>query len=218
MIKYVIFDLDGTLLDTSRGILESVRHTLQAMELPPLSEEEALGFIGPPLRASFMRICGCGEEEARRATDLFRACYQAGALFHAEEYEGLRELCALFASRGVRMAVATNKPQRFAEALLREFALDGFFDPICGADESGSLTKAALICRCMGGMGAERAETVLVGDTDNDAKGAAEAAVSFIAVSYGFGFRQAEDLTAYPCLALADSPAQIGEIVLQSEE
>lgn len=217
MIKNVIFDLDGTLLDTSRGILESVDHTISEMGLKPISMDEALSFIGPPLRCSFTGICGCTEEEVQRATEIFRSHYQNGAVLHAQEYEGIGWLCERLDERGIRMGVATNKPQRFAEALLKEYGLIGFFDSVCGADESGRLSKADLIRRCMAGMGASREETVLVGDTDNDVVGAESAGVKFIAVTYGFGFKKASDLENIKYIGSADTPSKVFEIIMDKE-
>ena len=76
---------------------------------------------------------------------MFRKHYQAGAVLHAEVYPGIRQLCAMLRERGIGMAVATNKPQRFAEALVQHFGLSDYLSPVCGADEAGRLKKADLI-------------------------------------------------------------------------
>ena len=67
MIRNIIFDLDGTLLDTSKGIIESIKHTIHVMDLSALTEDELKSFIGPPLKKSFMNICGCSEERDQPA-------------------------------------------------------------------------------------------------------------------------------------------------------
>ena len=215
MIRNVIFDLDGTLADTSPGIIESVQHTVQTMGLPALSEAQLRAFIGPPLRHSFAEQCGCTPQEAQQAVTVFRAHYQDGAVFHAALYPGIAELCAELKASGFRMAVATNKPDRFASALVRRFGLDGLLDPVCGADEEGRLKKADLIRMCMNGMQASCEETVLIGDTENDAEGAEQAGVQFLAVTYGFGFRSAADTAAK---LAADTPLMIAEILLRKKE
>ena len=212
-IKNVIFDLDGTLLDTSRGIIESVEHTVNVMGFRALSEDELRSFIGPPLRKSFMNTCGCTEEQANEATRFFRAYYQKGAVLHAELYDGILELCQSLEKQGVKMGVATNKPERFAKALISNFGLDKYFISINGADERGSLSKTDLINLCMKGLNASVSDTALIGDTDNDALGAEQAGVSFVAVTYGFGFSKIEQCTDYPCIGTADSPMQIAEII-----
>lgn len=213
MIRNIIFDLDGTLLDTSKGIIESIKHTIHVMDLSALTEDELKSFIGPPLKKSFMNICGCSEEQAVEAVRVFRAYYQEGAVLHAEHYQGLPALCEDLKCKGIKMGVATNKPNRFAVALIHNFDLDKYCTSVFGADEKGELSKCDLINLCMKDMNAIASETVLIGDTDNDAKGAEQAGVSFIAVTYGFGFHEGDKCSEYPCVGVADSPAQIADII-----
>jgi phosphoglycolate phosphatase len=214
-IKNVIFDLDGTLLDTSKGIIESVEHTVKEMGFPVLSDEALRSFIGPPLRNSFMNTCGCTEELANDATKVFRAYYQAGAVLHAESYDGIVELCKFLKEKGVKLGVATNKPERFAVALIDNFGLTGYFTGVFGADETGSLSKTDLIKLCMKELDASETDTVLIGDTDNDAVGAKQAGVYFLAVSYGFGFRPGDNYSEHHCIGIADSPMQIADILVR---
>ena len=188
-IKNVIFDLDGTLLDTGRGIIESVEHTIGVMGLSKLSGEELRSCVGPPLKRSFMNTCGCTEETANEAVRTFRAYYQEGAVLHAEHYPGITELCSELKNRGIKLGVATNKPNRFAVALIENFGLEPYFSCVKGADEAGKLSKTDLIRSCMQEIGATESDTVLIGDTDNDAAGAEQAGIGFIAVTFGFGFR-----------------------------
>ena len=214
MIRNVIFDLDGTLLDTSPGIIESVQYTIRELGWQTLNKQQLLSFIGPPLGASFVHCCGCSPEEAQHAVTVFRKYYQEGAVFDANPYDGILQLCAAFCARGIRMAAATNKPERFAVALLHRFGLDEYIHPICGADEEGTLKKSDLIRLSMQGMQAEVPETVLIGDTENDAEGARQTGVHFLAVTYGFGFRTAEDVKDYAAIGIAETPAGIADILL----
>ena len=214
MIRTALFDLDGTILDTSKGIKESVEYTIKKMGLCKLSDNELLSFIGPPLRQSFIANCGCSEEEAKEATRLFREYYQVGAVFHAKIYNGIVEAFKRLYERDIKMGVATNKPQRFAETLLKKYELNKYFMSICGADESGSQTKADLIQTCINRIEASKVETVLIGDTTNDAVGAAQAGISFLAVTYGFGFKRSDELKDIHSIGIADSPLQIADIIL----
>ena len=212
-VKNVIFDLDGTLLDTGRGIIESAKHTIDVMGLRELSDNELRSFVGPPLKKSFMNICGCSEETANEAVHTFRAYYQDGAVLHAEPYQGMTGLCEMLICRGIKLGVATNKPNRFAVALINNFGLSPYFTCIKGADEAATLSKTDLIRLCMQEMGATESDTVLIGDTDNDAAGAEQAGIGFIAVTYGFGYETAEDCSGFPCIGTADTPMQIADVL-----
>lgn len=85
----LIWDMDGTLIDSSEGILGSVRLTVQELGLPPVPETRIREFIGPPLQHSFHRLCGLPEAEAQRATEIYREHYAAQGIRQARVYDGL---------------------------------------------------------------------------------------------------------------------------------
>lgn len=212
----VIFDLDGTLLDTSPGIVESVQYALQRLGYPALSRQELLRFIGPPLQDSFQRCCGCGRAEADALTAEFRAHYRAGALLHAEPYDGIPALCEALHRQGFLLTVATGKPQDFSERLVRHFRLHRFFTAVFGTDPEGRLKKPELILLCANAVGADASQCVMVGDTEHDAKGAQLAGVPFLAVSYGFG--DSGEMLRYPRIGAADTPRDILRILTERED
>lgn len=203
----VVFDLDGTLLDTSPGIFESVRYATNALGYRELSQDELLSFIGPPLVDSFMRCYGCSEEEARRLTAAYRVHYPKGALLNARPYDGVFELCDELRKAGACLAVATSKPQVYSERILSHFGFE--FPIIHGADLKGVLTKTDLIRLCAQDSGASA--TVMVGDTEYDAEGARQAGVPFVAVTYGFGNR--EKMLACPHIGVAEAPLDVLHII-----
>ena len=214
MIKNVIFDLDGTLLDTSEGILLSVEHTIKILGYRELTQEQKLSFIGPPVQVSLKRLYGLSDEEAQKGADIFREYYKEEALLKAEPYEGIFKLCETLKSNGVRMAVATYKREDYARKLLKAKGFDKYCDPMHGADNNNVLKKEDIILMCIDEMGSAAEECVLIGDTDNDAKGAMEAGVPFIAVTYGFGFADVNDTKAFPCIGVAAAPMEIADTVL----
>ena len=217
MIKNVIFDLDGTLLDTSKGILDSVRYTIAALNYSELSYEELLTFVGPPIQLSFMRHFGCDAETAQRATDIFRNYYKNFALLRAIPYEGIYDLCYELKNRGMKLAVATYKREDYALTLLQHFKFDKYCNPMYGADGNNQLKKKDIVRMCMLEMGATPDNTVLVGDTEHDALGAIEAGVAFLAVTYGFGFRGGADLNGYNYIGVADQPKEVADILLSEQ-
>ncbi|MBR5405959.1 MAG: HAD hydrolase-like protein [Oscillospiraceae bacterium] len=214
-IKYVIFDLDGTLLDTSEGILESIAAAAEKMGLPPLTKRQRMSFLGPPLPQSFVTNYGCSAEEAQRAAAVFRAHYQAGAMLKAKPYRGIFALCRRLKENGIRMAVATYKREDYALTLLRHFGFDRYCDPMHGADPENRLKKEDIVRLCQKEMGADAENSVLVGDTAHDARGAVLAGTPFLAVTYGFGFRTEADAAEFPHIGTAAKPSQIADILLQ---
>ncbi len=195
----VIFDLDGTLMDTREGVLLSLRHTLEELGLPQLEEAVMYRFIGPPLSESFQKNCGMSKEEAEAAAKVFRRHYSQGDMYKALVYPGMMDALAQLRARGRKLAVATYKTQTYALPLLERFGLAAFMDSMRGGDgdKGNKLKKEDLIRQCMQDCGIDRPEEVLmVGDTDFDAKGAKAAGVDFLGVSFGFGYKEVAQVEA----------------------
>ncbi|MBR1909325.1 MAG: HAD hydrolase-like protein [Lachnospiraceae bacterium] len=211
----VIFDLDGTLLDTSEGIFRSVCHVIDTLGLPKLSDDVMRTFIGPPIQKSFARIYGMSGEDSARAAGLFRDRYKETDLLLAKPYDGIFEAIRELKGAGVKTAVATYKRQDYAEKILNHFGFDRVCDVMCGSDFEGVLSKRDIIENAINGLGIyDRSRIVMVGDSDNDAIGAEEIDVSFIGVTYGFGFESAKDVNGYKNIGSAQDPSQIVRIVL----
>lgn len=218
MIKNVIFDLDGTLLDTSEGIVESVKYAAAVLGYAELPQNELLEFVGPPVQKSFMNHYGCGLEEAQRAADVFRNYYKEKALLKAVPYDGIFELCDLLKKNGTQMAVATYKREDYALKLLRHYGFDKYCVSMHGADNNNVLKKEDIVKQCCLDIGASKSNSVLVGDTVNDAVGAENASIRFIAVTYGFGFKSKEDANRYPNIGIANTPLEVAEILFNERE
>jgi len=216
MYKNIIFDLDGTLIDTREGIVEGVGYTIEKMHFPKLSHEQMLKFVGPPLKQSFMNYCGCPEEDVPEAIKTYRERYTGGSMYNAYVYDGIIELLEKYKKEGRVLAVATNKPERLAVMLFEHFNMLQYFDLVCGPglDEKG--TKVDSINRCISELGLERSETLMVGDTIGDAEAAKETQTGFVGVSFGCGFKNINDLNGYPCVAFIESPRQLHELDISS--
>ena len=209
MIKNVLFDLDGTLLDTREGIIESAKEAARLLGYKELSYEELLTFVGPPIQQSFIDHYGCDAVTAQKAAGIFRDYYKDKALLKAVPYEGIYELCEELKIRGINMAVATYKREDYALKLLRHFRFDEYCISMHGADNNNVLKKSDIVELCLDEMDATRTETVLIGDTGHDGNGASLAGVNFIAVTYGFGFKDKGELLKYKNIGVADTPLDV---------
>jgi len=209
----VLFDLDGTLLDTTDGVLESAVHAAMSLGCEPLPRETMLRFVGPPIQESFMRYYGMDESGAQEAANRFRDYYKENALFKARPYPGLVETLKVLSGNGIAIGVATYKREDYAIQVLRHFGIAPYCRSMHGADNFNRLTKADIVEMCIGELGVDTNEVVLVGDTEHDAVGAANAGVDFIGVTFGFGFRTESDVGKYPNIGCVGSLEQIVELI-----
>ncbi len=190
MYKAIIFDLDGTLLDTAPGVIFAVEYTIKELKLPMPDKETVKKFVGPPMQLSCQRYFGMDEEDALTAANIFRANYKKHSLLMAELYPGTLEVLRQLKARGYKLAVATNKSHDNAIAILRHFGVADHCDVMLGSDLGGKLKKVDIIRECMKELQVGPGECVYIGDSEFDLEGAEEAGMDFIGVTYGFGFKK----------------------------
>lgn len=209
--RLAIFDLDGTLMDTSSGIMMAVKDTIKEHGMPELTEEQIRTFIGPPIQWSFEAQYGISKEEAQRMADTFRALYSTKHLLGAIPYPGIYDLLKALNERGVKSAIATYKLEDYALRLLKHYHFDEYTNIMFGGDNDGTLKKRDIIQKCIDTAGVKNLnEVVMVGDTLHDSNGAKELGVDFIGVSYGFGFH-GEDANGID--SMAETPQEILKFV-----
>lgn len=213
MKNLIIFDLDGTLLDTGEGIIKSLKFALSKFGFQVPSEEICKSFVGPPLKKRFLELFYSDEQTANALLACFREEYGKGDLFLASVYPGVEE-CLKELHKQYSLAVATNKSEIQAAQLLERFGLASYFKLICGSDMKASLTKEQIVANAASKLGFSPADCIVVGDSGNDAEAAAKLGMQFIGVTYGYGFKHAGDLTSYPYIAYAECPVRIKEIVI----
>ena len=193
MMQYrcIIFDLDGTLLDTSIGILKCVDYIVSQFGLNPLSKQEKLSFIGPPVQESFKKHYECTTEQAWKLATAWREVYKEKFLLEAVPYEGIYDLLRELQQNGYKTAIATNKREDYTQKLLEYFSFLPLFDCIIGSDFDGKLSKADMIRLCLKQIKiTEPSQCLMVGDTIGDMMAAQEAGIPFLGVTYGFGFKK----------------------------
>ena len=194
----ILFDLDGTLLDTSKGVFGSVRYAQQKMGFPPLPEARLQEFVGPPPVKSYQKIFGVDEASAQKAAAFHREYGKIKGILEAEHYPGMKKLLETLKNSGKKIGVATLKREDIAKQVLKNFELFHYFDTVVGIDQGESLTKADTIRIALQRMEESSKQAVLIGDSLYDAVGAREAGIDFIGVTYGFGFHSKEEIIPYP--------------------
>lgn len=208
----LIFDLDGTLLDTSEGILSAVRYTVDYFHLKKIPEERIRSFIGPPIQNSFAREYGVSVEIGKEYAAVFRERYKSYDLMKASLYPGMIDVMSHLLDLGCKLAVATYKREDYALRLLENFGLLKYCIVAHGSDMEGKLKKSDIIKRCISEMETPDSNRIaLVGDTDSDKDGAQEAGIHFIGVTYGFGYTKGEKIEG--AVGMIDRPEDLMEIV-----
>ncbi len=210
MYKSILFDLDGTLADTTEGVCKSAEYSLKKMNVPEKDFGDLNRFIGPPLQATYKSIYKMNDGDVKRAVNFFREFYGAKGVLMCRPYDKMNELLLKLKSAGYKLGTATYKKECYAKILLKDKFSDAF-DVIMGADGEGKLTKSQIIRSVIEKLGASCGETVLIGDTMFDLEGAKEAGIDFIAVTYGFGFKTESDLKGEKYVACLKNVSEIGE-------
>ena len=208
-MKTILFDLDGTLINSKPGITKCAQYALAAfgIEEPDLDKLEF--FIGPPLVESFQKHYGFAPDQARLAVDKYRERYHAVGIFECELYPGVEEALRTLKNAGYRIAMASSKPEVSCRQILEHFGLISYFDEVAGATLDGRLdSKISVLREVMRRMEiTDVSEACLVGDTRFDVLGAKEAGMDCLGVTYGFGTK--EELLACGAVAVVNSMEEV---------
>ncbi|MBQ8381108.1 MAG: HAD hydrolase-like protein [Clostridia bacterium] len=213
----VAFDLDGTLTDPKRGLTQGFAYGLKKVGVKFGSVEELKKFIGPPLRESFKREYDLSEKEADDALYLFREYFGVYGWWDNELYPGIHELLASLRERGFKIVLATSKPEVYSSKILKLFGLLEYFDFAEGASfDSSRERKRDVLDYALSKVGVisdeDRRGAILVGDTVYDVEGANELGIDSLAVTYGYGTREA--LAKEGATYIVDRVEEIKNIIL----
>ncbi|MFT4247413.1 MAG: phosphoglycolate phosphatase [Pseudomonas sp.] len=185
----VIFDLDGTLVDSVSDIAEALNLTLRQWELRPVEEASVRGWVGEGVRnllVTALREQGREAALAQALPDMLRH-YGACLLHRPQVYPGARETLAALRERGVALALCTNKPVRFVALLLEHLGLDGFFSALLGGDSLPERKPDPAPLRHLAArFGQPVTRCLMVGDSATDAAAARAAGMPLAMVRYGY--------------------------------
>lgn len=189
MNKTVLFDLDGTLVDSSEGIIKAVQYALKYFGIEENDTQKLGLFIGPPLRPSFINHYGFTKEAAEEAVIKYREYYRPIGLFECKLYPGVEQCIKTLRSKGYRIGLASSKPEQFCKTILAHLGLIDLFDDVVGATEDGVIgTKEEVLRELIRRSNdADIDNMCLVGDTIYDVEGANKVGIRTICVSFGFG-------------------------------
>ncbi|MCL2108894.1 MAG: HAD hydrolase-like protein [Oscillospiraceae bacterium] len=189
-MKYLFFDLDGTLTDPFEGIVNSARYALTKLGVEPPSAQELKWVIGPPLHESVVKL-GIPRERVSEAVEAFREYYEPTGLYQNQVYSGIDELLHDLKNRGYTLALATSKAVKYAMVVLEHFGLASYFDFVGGAELDGSRSdKGEVIEHVINSLGVtadERSACLMLGDREHDICGANKAGVKSCGVLWGYG-------------------------------
>ncbi len=190
---YVIFDFDGTVVDTGEGILKSLQYSFKEMgrEVPDLSELRR--FIGPPIYYSYTTFYKVSEEEVGMYIEKYRERYKVKGIYECALYEGMSELLINLRNSGIKIGVASSKPEHLIYSVADHLGITDLFHAIVGVkiDDSNHSSKTQLVLDAMEKLGATQKEKVLmVGDRLYDLDGAAGAGVDSCGALWGYGNKE----------------------------
>jgi phosphoglycolate phosphatase len=204
----VLFDLDGTLVDSGPGIRASVRHAAAAVGLPEPTPEQLRLLIGPPFPAAFRDVLGVDVPTGDAMMTAYRELYGSSGMFDVTLYDGIPEALDELVARGDVLAVTTSKPAPYAREIVAHLGLSEVFaGGVHGASFDGSVEgKAAVVGLALAQYG-EGPVAGLVGDRHHDVEGARRHGLGCLGVAWGFGGRA--ELEAAGAAAVVDKPAEL---------
>lgn len=208
----VFFDFDGTIADTGVGIFNSVRFAVAAMGFDPLPEDRLRTFIGPPVFDSFKRELDMTDEQSEKAVEKYRENYIRSGIYQLEMYPGIETLIKELKKSGIKVAIASSKPEKFVIKVIDYLKISHLIDFIAAPESDNAPEgKAVLVERAVKHFGVEKSKALMIGDRYFDIDGANGAGVESIGVTFGYGSE--EELRSAGATYLADSADDIRKLI-----
>lgn len=212
-MKAILFDLDGTLIDSSEGITKSTQYALAHYGIIENDLSKFYKFIGPPLVVSFKKYYDFSEEQAVEAVAVYRERYNKIGLFECRLYPGVRECIETLKKKGYLIGMASSKPEVSCRRILEHFDILELFDDVVGATFDGRIdTKEEVLNEVLRRWSdVPKEEMCLIGDTMFDVEGANQVGIRTVAVTFGFG--NVQEMVEAGAVAVCEDMAKLPEIV-----
>jgi phosphoglycolate phosphatase len=190
-IALVLFDLDGTLVDSLDDLTDAVNYMLANFGRQQLDPAQVIQLVGKGARNLVQRALESDSaEEISRGLAIFTEFNVLHIADKSRLYPGVPELLQELADKGIRMAVISNKQETLSRLILKELAIDGFFNRIAGGDSFPEMKPSPLpLTRVLAELSCSPAEAVMVGDSINDIQAGNQAGITTIGCTWGYGNR-----------------------------
>ena len=171
---YILFDLDGMMVNTDDGVFNCVCYAHEKLGYPIPDMETLKKYMGPPLKYSFVNFSGMSTEESEQALAFYRERYAVTGLYEGHVFDGIPELLSSLKGRGILLGTATSKPEEYASKILEHFGIAKYFDKITGATLGDSRAhKHQVVEEAIHRFGdPDKSEVLLIGDRKYDTEGA----------------------------------------------
>lgn len=219
--RYVFWDLDGTIIDSYRGVTRSVQYALRSFGINEEDEERLRRYIGPPLRDSFQAFAGLTAEQAEQGVLKYRERYTSIGVLECTLFPHVRETLEALDKAGITQYLSSSKPETMCHVILKNLGVEQYFTEVVGASLDGKIdTKTEVLNEAFrraekasqaSGSAFDKSDVVLIGDTRYDAGGAKETGIDCIGVGYGFGTD--EELLETGVLRIVADPLELMEII-----
>lgn len=208
---FVLFDLDGTITDSSEGIVNSILYALEKMGKKEEDRDRLRSYVGPSLKDTFQKNYFPQDSDCQCAISLYREYYAKKGIFENILFEDILQVLKTIKGKGGIVALATAKPGYFAKKILNYFGISNYFDAIVGSHLRGTrIDKYDIIFEVLDQLGLPDSDHIyMVGDREYDVLGGKKHGLKTIGVEYGYG-EEGELLKVKPDFII-QSPIQILE-------
>ena len=212
MTTLVLLDLDGTLTDSAPGITASIAATYRRLGLPVPTPAELRSFVGPPITHSFPAH-GVPQDRVTEAVRVYREVFVDRMISGNSVYDGIPEALATLRDAGLRLVVATSKPEVYARPICDAFGLTDLLDGVFGAPIDESISTKALVIAAALAAHPDAEPLVMVGDREHDVHGARAHGIDTVGVTWGYA--APGELVTAGAAELVDTPAELVDAVLR---
>lgn len=210
---YILFDLDGTLTDSKPGIVKCIAYALEKDNIP-YTQSILDKMVGPPFRVSMKEYFGLDMPMIEKLIEIYRGVYEVSGYKNCKVFDGVREMLQTLKDAGKTLAVATSKPIKFTNLIMRDFDLGKYFDFVGGASSDASKeAKRDVVRMVLDNLKVEdKSKVLMVGDRLYDIEGAHLEGIDCAAVLYGYGNR--EEFERYNAEYILETPKDVVNLVL----